>query len=162
LYHALSTELAERRMTVCFASHQLEDAYRWADDIRTLAEGRLSPVTPENLFRVDVPAGPGTDTKRVRVGPVDIAVMTDRSGPSILAVPAEDILVSMAPVVSSARNVFTGRVTRVTQQRGAVHVTADVGIELVAAVTPEAVRELGLVPGAPVVFAFKAAAVRVF
>jgi len=30
-----------------------EDAYRWADDVRGLAEGRLSPVTPENLFRVD-------------------------------------------------------------------------------------------------------------
>jgi molybdopterin-binding protein len=65
-------------------------------------------------------------------------------------------------VVSSARNVFTGRVIRTTQQRGAVHVTADMGIELVAAVTPEAVRELGLVPGTAVVFAFKAAAVRVF
>jgi tungstate transport system ATP-binding protein len=162
LFHGLQTELAERRMTVCLASHQLEDAYRWADDIRALAEGRLSPVTPENLFRVDVPAGPATETKRVRVGPVEIAVMTDRSGSAILAVPAEDVLVSLTPVVSSARNVFTGCITRVTQQRGAVHVTADMGIELVAAVTPEAVRELGLVPGTAVVFAFKAAAVRVF
>lgn len=162
LFAGLQTELAQRRMTVCLASHQLEDAYRWADDIRALAEGRLSPVTPENLFRVDVPAGPGSATKRVRVGPVEIAVMTDRSGPAILAVPAEDILVSMTPVISSARNVFNGHITRITQQRGAVHVTADMGIELVAAVTPEAVRELGLAPGAPVVFAFKAAAVRVF
>jgi len=162
LFSALQSELDERRMTVCLASHQLEDAYRWADDIRALAEGRLSPVTPENLFRVDVPPGPGDVTKRVRVGPLEIAVMTERSGPAILAVPAEDVLVSSTPVVSSARNVFTGKLTRITQHRGAVHVTADMGIELVAAVTPEAVRELGLAPGATVVFAFKAAAVRVF
>ena len=162
LYGGLQAELTERRMTVCLASHQLEDAYRWADDIRTLAEGRLSPVTPENLFRVDVPVGPATETKRVRVGALEIAIMTDRNGPAILAVPAEDILVSVAPIVSSARNVFAGHVTRITQQRGAVHVTAEMGIELVAAVTPDAVRELGLAPGAPVVFAFKAAAVRVF
>lgn len=164
LYAALQDERRNRGVTICLASHQLEDAYRWADDIRALAEGRLSPVTPENLFRVDVPAGTGASaTKHVRVGPVEIAVMTDRSGPAILAVPPEDIFVSAAPLASSARNVFTGRLTRITQQRsGAVHLTADVGIELVAAVTPEAVKELALVPGAAVAFAFKAAAVRVF
>jgi tungstate transport system ATP-binding protein len=163
LFAALQDERRARGVTICLASHQLEDAYRWADDIRALAEGRLSPVTPENLFRVDVPAVPAAGTKHVRVGPVEIALMTERSGPAILGVPPEDIFVSAAPLVSSARNVFTGRLTRITHQRsGAVHVTADVGIELVAAVTPEAVRELALVPGATVVFAFKAAAVRVF
>jgi len=26
-------------LAVCLASHQLEDAYRWADDVRALAEG---------------------------------------------------------------------------------------------------------------------------
>jgi molybdate/tungstate transport system ATP-binding protein len=99
----------------------------------------------------------------VRVGAVEIAGMTERSGAAILAIPAEDIIVSTAPLGSSARNEFAGRITRSAQQRsGAVHLTADVGIELVAAVTPDAVRDLALVPGAAVVFAFKAAAVRVF
>src|SRR5439155_1609577 len=66
-------------------------------------------------------------------------------------------------LASSARNVFTGRVTRLTHQRpGTVHVTADVGVELVAVVTEEAARDLGLTPGGPVVFSFKANAVRVF
>jgi molybdopterin-binding protein len=164
LYAALHAELERRRMTVCLASHQLEDAYRWARDIQALAEGRLSPVTPENLFRVDLPPGPADATKRVRVGPIEIAVMTERSGAAILAIPPEDILVSTAPVVSSARNVLSGRLTRITQPRsGGVHLAADMGggVELVAAVTPEAVRELGLAPGLSVVFAFKAAAVRV-
>src|SRR3989440_535225 len=67
------------------------------------------------------------------------------------------------PLASSARNVFTGRVTRLTHQRpGTVQVTADVGVELVAVVTEEAARDLGLTPGGPVVFSFKASAVRVF
>ena len=56
LYRALAAERVARPFAVCIASHQLEDAYRWADDIRALAEGRLSPVTPENLFRVELPA----------------------------------------------------------------------------------------------------------
>ncbi len=164
LYRALAEERARRPLAVCLASHQLEDAYRWADDVRALAEGRLSPVTPENLFRVELPAsGSGGDLKHVCVGPIEIAATTDKTGPAILAVPPTDIFVSREPLASSARNVFVGRVTRLAHQRpGAVHVTADVGVELVAVVTEEAARDLGLTPGGPVVFSFKASAVRVF
>jgi tungstate transport system ATP-binding protein len=163
LYRALLAERVARPLAVCIASHQLEDAYRWADDIRALADGRLSPVTPENLFRVDLPAGDGV--KRVRVGGVDIFVMTDRTGPAVLAVPPTDIFVSREPLPSSARNVLAGRVSGMAiEYRGAgVHVRADVGgVELVAAVTAEAARDLALAPGGAVVFTFKATAVQVF
>ena len=158
LFAALQDERRQRGVTICLASHQLEDAYRWADDIRTLAEGRLSPATPENLFRVELPSGPRDALKHVRLGGVTIALLTERSGPAILAIPPEDIVVSAAPLTSSARNEFRGRITRSAQHKGGtVHLTADVGIELVAAVTPDAVADLNLVPGASVVFAFKAA-----
>src|SRR5213082_1410918 len=171
LYRALAEERARRPLAVCLASHQLEDAYRWADDVRALAEGKLSTVTPENLFRVELPNASAGDLKHARVGAVEIAAMTDKSGPAILAVPPTDIIVSREPPPSpsSARNVFTGRVTRLAHQRpggggaggaggtgGAVHVTADVGVELVAVVTDEAARDLGLTLGSTVVFAFKA------
>ena len=163
LYRALEAERAARPIAICIASHQLEDAYRWADDIRALAEGRLSPVTPENLFRVDLAVG-GGDTKLARVGAIEIVVTTDRTGPGVLAVPPTDIFVSREPLPSSARNVLSGRVTRVAAHRpgGGVAVTADVGVELVAIVTAAAARELALAPDAPVVFSFKASAVRVF
>jgi molybdopterin-binding protein len=121
-------------------------------------------VTPENLFRVELRAGT-SDTKHARVGAIDIAVATDRTGPVVLAVPPTDIFVSREPLPSSARNVFPGRVTRIAAQRpggGVVHVTADVGVELVAIVTAEAAHDLALAPDAPVVFSFKASAVRVF
>jgi len=163
LYRALEEERRRRPLAICLASHQLEDAYRWSDDVRALAEGRLSPVTPENLFRVELPLEGANGLKHVRVGTVLIATVTDRTGPAILAVPPTDIFVSREPLPSSARNVFTGRVTRLARPRpGAVHVTADVGVELVAAVTEEAARDLALAPGNPVAFAFKASAVRVF
>lgn len=163
LYRALAAERAARPLAICIASHQLEDAYRWADDIRALAEGRLSPVTPENLFRVDLPAGDGV--KHARVGNIDIVVLTDRSGPVVLAVPPNDIFVSRERVASSARNVLSGRVTGMAIERfgAGVHVRADVGgVELVAAITAEAARDLALSPGGAVVFSFKATAVRVF
>ncbi|HET7295623.1 MAG TPA: ATP-binding cassette domain-containing protein [Gemmatimonadales bacterium] len=161
LFRTLAEERARRPLAICLASHQLEDAYRWSDDVRALAEGRLAPVTPENLFRVDLPGG--SDLKHVCVGAIEVAVTSDKTGPAILAVPATDIFVSREPLASSARNVFSGRVTRLAHQRpGVVHVTADVGVELVAEVTEAALRDLALVPGGPVVFSFKASAVRVF
>jgi len=163
LYRALSEERVRRPMAVCLASHQLEDAYRWADDVRALADGRLSPVTPENLFRVELMPAESGDLKHACVGTVEIAAMTDRTGPAILAVPPTDIFVSREPLASSARNTFQGRVTGLARRGpGAVHVTADVGVELIAVVTEEAVRDLALAPGSPVVFSFKASAVRVF
>src|SRR5437773_11299 len=163
LYRALAVERAARPFSVCIASHQLEDAYRWADDIRALADGRLSPVTPENLFRIELP--PGDGVKTARVGNIDLLVMTDRAGPVVLAVSPTDIFVSREPLPSSARNVFKGRVTALAiGHRGAgVHVRADMGgVELVAAVTAEAARDLALTPGGAVVFSFKATAVQVF
>ncbi len=163
MYRVLDEERRARGLAVCLASHQLEDAYRWADDIRAIAEGKLSPVTPENLFRVELPPRSAGAAKLARVGTIAITVATEREGPAILGVPPTDIFVSRQPLASSARNVFSGKVTRLAHARaGTVHVTADVGVELVAVVTEEAVRELGLVPGSPVTFAFKASAVRVF
>jgi tungstate transport system ATP-binding protein len=163
LYRALVEERSRRPLAICLASHQLEDAYRWADDVRALADGRISPATPENLFRVELPGGASGDVRHVCVGTIEIAAITDKTGPAILAVPPTDIFVSHEPLASSARNVFAGRVTALARRRpGAVHVTADVGVELVAVVTEDAVRDLGLTPGSPVVYSFKASAVRVF
>ena len=163
LYRALHEERARRPLAICLASHQLEDAYRWADDVRALTDGRLSPVTPENLFRVELPATGIGDLKHAPVGAIEIAAVTDKTGPAILAVAPTDIFVSREPLASSARNVFSGRVTKLARQRpGTVHVAADVGVELVAVVTEEAARALALTPGSPVVFSFKASAVRVF
>ena len=163
LYRALAAERAARPFAVCIVSHQLEDAYRWADDIRALADGRLSPVTPENLFRVELPAGDGVKT--VRIGSIEIVVMTERTGPAVVAIPPTDIFVSRERLASSARNVFKGRVVGLAIERhgAGVHVRAEMGgVELVAAVTAEAARDLALTPGGSVVFSFKATAVRVF
>src|SRR5438477_6275692 len=99
LYRALAEERARRPLAVCLASHQLEAPYRWADDVRALAEGRLSPVTPENLFRVELPSG-GGDLKPVCGGTIEIAAATDKTGPAILAVPPTDIFVSREPLAS--------------------------------------------------------------
>jgi tungstate transport system ATP-binding protein len=161
---ALLAVLDEQRaagVTVCVASHQLEDAYRWSDRLLALSRGSLSPVTPENLFRAVLP--PGSGAKVVRAGPLEVVVVTDRVGPATLAVPPDDVIVSPAPLRTSIRNQFEGRVVSISDDgRGHVRLTVDVGTELVARITPAALSELRLTVGSPVVLGIKAMAVRVF
>ena len=161
---ALSTAIAtlqgQRSVTVCVASHLLEDAYRWADRILALHDGVPAPASPENLFRIELTGGAGM--QRVRLGSVELDIVTDRSGPVTLAIPPEEILLSEAPLHSSARNVLHGRIVRVAEQGAAIRVTVDVGIELVSLVTRRSFEELHLAVGAPIYAAFKSVAVRVF
>jgi tungstate transport system ATP-binding protein len=147
--------------TVCFSSHQLEDAYRWSTRLFSLVEGRIDGVTPENLFRVVLPPGRGSRT--VQAGPLALTVVTERHGPTIVAIPPDDILVSRAPIASSARNQFAGRVSAIAEDgRGRIRLVVDAGTDLVVRITPAALAELGLQIGSPVVLSVKAMAVRVF
>jgi len=160
MFAALADEQARRPLTVVFASHLLEDAYRWAGSLLALHQGVPSPVTPENLFRVDLPGGgPMQD---VAVGPLRIVVVTERSGPATLAVAPDEIVLSAAPLVSSARNAFRGRIVRVAEHGAEMRVTIDVGIELVARITRQSFEEMALAVGREVVASFKSVAVKVF
>ena len=160
LYAAIDVVRQQRRLAVCVASHQLEDAYRWADRILSLHEGSPAPVTPENLFRVTLQGG--TPMQSVTIGALTIDVVTDRSGPATLAIPPEEIVLSKEPLHSSARNTLTGRIIRIAEQGAAMRITIDGGTELVALVTRRSFEELGFALGGTAVASFKSVAVRVF
>jgi tungstate transport system ATP-binding protein len=159
LFAAIADEQGRRPLAVCFASHLLEEAYRWSNELLALHQGTPVPVTPENLFRVELP---GSGMQRVAVGPLWIEVVAERSGPATLAIPPEEILLSTGPLHSSARNSLAGRVVRVAEQGAAIRVTIDAGVEFIALVTRRSFDELGLALGAPVYASFKSVAVRIF
>ena len=160
LYRELEVERS-RGAAICFASHQVEDAYRWSDRLLALADGGLSPVVPVNLFRAIIPEGSGP--RLVRAGPLEIQLVTDVSGPATIAIPPDDVVLSPAPLRSSARNTFQGRVIGISDDgRGGVVLTADVGVDIRAHITHAALEDLGLRLGSPVVVTFKTMAVRVF
>lgn len=159
LAHALEQLLA-KGTTVCFTSHQLEDAYRWADRVVALADGRITGVTPENLFRTHLPAGSGSKT--VRAGPLELVVVTDHTGPATVLIPPDDIVVSKERFASSARNQFAGKIIRLADDgHGRVALTVDVGTDLIVRITPAALADIGLGLGSDVVLSVKAMAVQV-
>ena len=73
----------------------------------------------------------------------------------------EDVTLALSRVSSSARNSFSGKVTRVVTMGPLTRVEIDCGFPLVALVTKRSAVELGLEKGKEVYTTFKATGVHV-
>ncbi|MDH5643077.1 MAG: ABC transporter ATP-binding protein [Gemmatimonadota bacterium] len=159
IYTALESQRS-KGVTICFASHELENAYRFSNNLLSLAHGRIVPTTPENIFRVDLPNGHGSKT--VQLNELSIQVVTEKEGPATIAISPDDFLVSTEPFQSSARNQFPGRVTSLSDDgHDRVTLVVNAGPEFVVRLTPTAVKDLSISLGSEVFLSVKAVAVRV-
>jgi len=170
--------------TTVVVTHDQDEALALGDRLAVLLDGRLRQVdTPERVFGSpadeEVAAFVGVEMALPgRVIAVEQGVARIAAGRETLSVPAEaevgeEVLVCLRPEdvtlmpveayhgPSSARNRCRGRITRVASRGRLYHVSVDCGFALVAAVTPQALGELGLAEGNEVVAAFKATAARV-
>jgi molybdopterin-binding protein len=149
-----------RKTSVIFTTHDLEQAYRMADTVVTLFDGKVHDGSMENLFHGKVRLttdGPVFDT-----GGINVAVPSGHEKALTAAIPPESILVSLAPISTSARNTHYGRITAVRERNGTVDVTVDTGDILIARLTKRSYMEMGLVLGGEVYLIFKAEAVRLY
>lgn len=96
-----------------------------------------------------------------RAGPLTLYTVGDaEEGPGHAVIRAEEILLSVAPHPSSARNVFRGRITEVASSGALTRVTVNVqDTPLIAALTTRSAEELALARGNEVWASFKAMAV---
>lgn len=96
-----------------------------------------------------------------RSGPLVIyTVGSAVNGPAYAVIRAEEVVLSLAPPGTSARNLFQGQVIEMSTLGAFARVTIDVaGTPLVAAVTTRSVQEMGLREGAVAWATFKALAV---
>jgi len=162
LVERLLPQLASDGVTVVAATHVVEQAYRLSARVVRLERGQIAPAA-ENLLEgslVDSADGSGASF-RTDAGPV-LEVVTDRRGRARVSIDPTDIVVSTHPLDSSALNSLPGKVTSVRRAGASVLLTADVGFPLVAKVTAESCRKLGLTVGVEVVLTFKASAVVVY
>jgi molybdopterin-binding protein len=81
--------------------------------------------------------------------------------PHAIAIDPEDIIVSRAPLHSSARNCFAGHVLKVERDGAGIILTVDCGRPLVARITRHSYDELGLNVGTRVWLTFKSSAIHV-
>ncbi|MFN8571369.1 MAG: ATP-binding cassette domain-containing protein [Gemmatimonadaceae bacterium] len=120
----------------------------------------LRDVAPDWLEGTPPGLGVGHHALEFVSGPLTIYAVGTAEGPGYAVIRAEDVLLSLEPQPSSARNVFDGVVTDIVTTGALSRITVDVrGVPMVAALTTRSVQELGIVVNRRVVAAFKALAV---
>jgi molybdate transport repressor ModE-like protein/molybdopterin-binding protein len=133
------------------------------DSVEMLESRPLAPLSRPNLLHGVYHAAPVPEVAVGTTLRLRVAFSAAEGERVTLLLDPEAVLVALRRFPSSARNVFPARVEAVRRERGSTGVTVVVragAVRLRVAMTEEPVRELGLVPGTPVVLYVKATAFR--
>jgi molybdopterin-binding protein len=156
LIESLLRGLGEAGKTVVLTSHNLEQAYRLSHRVVALNAGRLAPSPLVNLLHGRTAQRGGRayfESAGLRIE------LPDHAAWEAIAIDADDIIISRAPLDSSARNCFPGQVTRVARGERGIVLTIDCGVPLLARITPHSYEAMALNLGSPVYVTFKASAI---
>lgn len=137
-----------------------------AGEVRVLLDGPAPGAAASRGASLDVgddviDVEDGHHAIEFRAGPLTLYTVGDaHDGPGHAVIRAGEVLLSLEPQKSSARNQFRGSVTEVVTTGALTRVTVDIsGVPLVAALTTRSADELSLSPGTHVWASFKAMAV---
>ncbi|MGE4412474.1 MAG: ABC transporter ATP-binding protein [Candidatus Caldatribacteriota bacterium] len=151
----------ELNTTVIFTTHDLSQAYRLADEIVSLLEGRIVPHVPENIFRGEIIQENGLQWCKV-TDDIRFSVVSKKKGLAYIYIDPRDIILSYEQFSSSARNTFVGKIIKISEQNHLIRLVVDIGVELIIVITYESFQELHLNIGSKVYTTFKASAVRIY
>jgi len=162
--------------TVITATHNMFQAETITKRVALLIEGRLTKIgAPNEIFKEtldlasfarleNVFSGVAAVLKdgnsRIDVGNgVCIEASIEKSGKVTVFVRPEDIILSKDLIVSSARNMFKGRIAAISDFGSIVRLQIDAGKQFVVQVTKRSFNEMQLNVGSEVYMAFKASSV---
>ena len=152
----------EIKTTVIFTTHDLSQAYRLADEVISLLDGKIIKQVPENLLRGEIiEQGDGLKWFKT-TGNIKFAVVSEKVGPAYISIDPRDIILSYEQFQSSARNSFLGKITKIIEQNHLVKLEIDIGIPLVVIITRESFFKMNLNLGSKVYLTFKASAVKLY
>jgi molybdopterin-binding protein len=167
-------------ITTVHVTHDFEEAIGLGSRIAVIGEGHLKQVgTPEQIFRQPnskfvarfamtrnifygkVAHNMQGDTVFV-VNGTSFIVAGDSEGECHGTIRPEDILISLEPIQSSARNCFPGTITNVIDKGSTLYVTVTLPPDVSCLVPRHSYEEMGLAEGKQVYVTFKASAIHLF
>jgi tungstate transport system ATP-binding protein len=154
-------ELNQRfRITIILATHDINQAYRLADEVISLFGGKIAKSPAENLFKGRVLRE--KDIFLFDTGRIKVAILPESDEVSHISIPPEAIIISHKPISTSARNSFSGEIYQVADGGDSVSLVVDAGEKLTVKVTKKSFQEMGLNVGSRVYLTFKSSSVEVF
>ena len=170
----------ENKITIIMATHNMFQAKTLPHRIALMDEGRLTEVGEPatifgklsknlasfaavvNTFR-GIANATSEGTAIVDVGGgVQVEITPQAEGEVTVFVNPTEIILSKTALKSSARNMFKGRVTEISDLGSLVKLKVDVGKSFTVQITKRSFSEMRLNLGAEVFVAFKASSVQVF
>ena len=152
----------EIKTTVIFTTHDLSQAYRLADEVISLLDGKIIKQVPENLLRGEIIEEEDGLKRFKTMGNIKFAIVSEKIGPAYISIDPRDIILSYEPFQSSARNSFLGKTTKIIEQNHLVKLEIDIGISLVVIITRESFFKMNFNLGSKVYLTFKASAVKLY
>jgi tungstate transport system ATP-binding protein len=146
--------------TVFLVTHDTHQAYRLADEVINLFEGRVVRPSLENLFRGTIEKV--NDRSVFDTGRMRMEVVAEKKGSAYAVIDPRDIIVSASPLRSSARNSFYGIIRAIFDNGSSVRLGITAGEELTVKMTKDSLSEMKLTVGSRVYLTFKSTAVEVF
>jgi molybdopterin-binding protein len=179
LEEVIDTVNRENKTTIVMATHNMFQARKLPHRIALMDEGKITEVgTPAEVFgklsknlasfaAVDntftgTAKATSAGTSIVNIGnDVQIEVTGQRQGATVVFVNPQDILLSKTAVKSSARNVFKGKITEITDLDSLVKLKVDVGKPFTVQITKRSFSEMEICLNDKVFITFKASSVQV-
>jgi len=152
----------EIKATVIFTTHDLSQAYRLADEVISLLDGKIIEQVPENLLRGEIIEEEECLKWFKTIGNIKFAVVSEKVGPAYISIDPRDIILSYKQFQSSARNSFLGKIIKIIEQNHLVKLEIDMGIPLVTIITKESFQDMNLNLGSKIYLTFKASAVKLY
>lgn len=149
------------KTTVIFSTHNLSQAYRLADEVISILDGKIIQQVPENLLRGEIKEEDGLKWFKVAEN-IKFAIVSEKIGPVYISIDPTDIILSHQPFQSSARNSFLGKIVKIMEQNHLVKLEVDVSIPLVTIITRESFQQMNLNLGSKVYLTFKASVVKIY
>jgi tungstate transport system ATP-binding protein len=146
--------------TIFLVTHDTHQAYRLADEVINLFEGRVVRPSLENLFRGTIEKV--NDRSVFDTGRMRMEVVAEKKGSAYAVIDPRDIIVSASPLRSSARNSFYGIIRAIFDNGSSVRLGITAGEELTVKMTKDSLSEMKLTVGSRVYLTFKSTAVEVF
>jgi molybdopterin-binding protein len=166
-------------ITIVHVTHSFDEAFLLGSQMAIMNKGNIiqvgEPVSVfsrpnskfvaeflgiRNLYRGESTAQNGLSI--IRINNTEIASIVPKTGSVYASIRCENILVSLQPVESSARNSFRGEIKEIRDEGTLVRITVDMGIPVTAAITRRSFNDMELRKEMSVYLTFKAADVHVF
>lgn len=175
---ALSWVNKEKKTTMVIATHNMFQTETLAKRAALLLEGKIVKVgAPQEIFTLPskllasyarlenvfsgVSKVTGEGTSLVDVGDgLQIETAFEKTGNTTVFVRPEDIILSLNPIVSSARNSFEGRIVEISDLGAIVRLRVKAGRDFTVQITKRSFNDMQLNINSKVFLAFKASSVQ--